>query len=245
MVNFLLTVDVEGRPNKSIGYAPVDTIDVLLNDLGTVTTLFVTPDVVTKKPGVVDAWQNSGHTVGLHIHPARFNDNESDLLSSYELSDIETFVSSGCETFERTLGFTPDSFRAGKWEYSQKLLEALDNQGFEIDASLRPPEPTNPYTWKQITEVPMTVYSNPLITLGLRGYDIDSVPLHADGFLQSTVRAVPFYIITWLLERSQPEYLMISFHDYDVYDNRLRKSIQTYTRWLLTKTDPTTIESII
>jgi hypothetical protein len=244
----LITVDVEGtRPadgSTNDPYGSVDTLDELLASTDRPHTLFVTPDVVDARTEVVRGWLTDGWTVGLHIHPARLEGGGSDRLSEYDRDAIEEFLATGCETFESKLEYTPTCFRAGRWEYSESLLEALDAQGFERDASLKPDRLTRPYSTGGVTEYPLSVYSNPVVGLLTKPWNVEGIPMHADAFLTNRLLAAGFYGATWRLVGSDSSYVMVSYHDYDVLDRNLRRRLRHYQDFLARRTQCTTLEAL-
>lgn len=236
----LLTVDVEGGPEPNV-YRSVDTLERFLDEVGIPTTLFVTPDVVENRPKTVAKWLDQSHSVGLHIHPERIGPGDSDWLTEYDEESIEEMVAIGCETFADHLGFEPVLFRAGRWEYSEQLLRALQSQGFERDASLRPDSRRDPYKRSGIWEIPMTVYDSTIVRQLLRPWTPDSIPLHADAFLAKRAFIPGFYAITWQLLHADIPYLMTSLHDYDVESSTMRTRIEQYLSYAFSRSSPTVI----
>lgn len=237
----LLTVDVEGGSGPNV-YQSVDILERLLDKMGISATLFVTPDVVENRPEIVAKWLDQSHSVGLHIHPKRIGPGDSDWLAEYDEESIEEMVAIGCETFADHLGFEPVLFRAGRWEYSEQLLRALRSQGFERDASLRPDSRRDPYERSGIRETPMTVYDSVIIRQLLRPWTLDSIPLHADGFLANRGFIPGFYAVTWQLLRADIPYLMTSLHDYDVESTTMRTRLEQYLSYVFSRTSPTVID---
>lgn len=245
----LVTVDVEGtlatdQATRADPYASVDTLAATLEPIDQPVTLFVTPDVVEHRPDTVDRWIDSEATIGLHIHPAQLTGGDSDWLTDYHRDTIEEFVAAGAAVFEDVLGVTPTTFRAGRWEYSERLLLALSAQGFTVDASLRPARQQAPFVIEGVRECPMTVYSNWIIRALLRNREIYSIPLHADALLGSLPRAVACTGVTWRLVRSTAPYVMTSFHDYDLLDPVLRARTTRYLSALADRCVPVTITDI-
>lgn len=243
----LVTIDVEGTlavdSDHDDPYASVKLLDKFLETARIPVTLFVTPDVVEQRPDTIRGWCRENTTIGLHIHPARLKRGQSDRLSEYDRETIEGFLAAGCESFESYLGMTPTSFRAGRWEYSEQLLAALDAQGFERDASLKPDLDMAPYSRSGIDEYPLTVYSNVLVQKLMRPWDFEGVPMHADAFLGNAFTASGFYCVTWRLIRSNRPYIMVSYHDYDLLRRPIRNRLGRYQRFLARRTEPTTLES--
>lgn len=244
----LVTIDVEGThavdSEHDDPYASVELLDKFLEMVRVPVTLFVTPDVVKQCPETVRGWNRENTTLGLHIHPARLEGGRSDRLSEYDREAIERFLAAGCESFESYLGMTPTSFRAGRWEYCEQLLTALDAQGFERDTSLKPDRAMAPYSHSGIDEYPLTVYSNVLVRLLTKPWDFEGLPLHADAFLGNTVSAGGFYGVTWRLTRSNRPYVMVSYHDYDLLYRPVRNRLGQYQRFLARRTEPMTLESL-
>lgn len=237
-----VTVDVEGGADPD-RYRSVDALAGFLADRDLRATLFATPDVVDYRADAVADWLDAGHEVGLHLHPARL-DGDSDRLSDYSVAAIETLLGRGLETVTDRLGYRPGSFRAGRWEYSRSLLVALERQGIERDASLRPAVHTEPYTEAGVAEFPLSVYAHPLIRLALAPWSIDAIGLNADAFLTSWPRRKGFYALTRRILRADRPYVMIAFHDYDILADPLGSTIARYVDWLLDRTEPTTMAEL-
>ncbi|WP_277543705.1 polysaccharide deacetylase family protein [Haloarcula laminariae] len=208
------TVDVEGHNGN---YECVLALDRLLSTAEVPHTLFVTPDVVENRTELVARWVDSHHEVGLHIHPERLSGG-SDWLTDYDEKEISEMLANSCRVFERELDMVPVIFRAGRWEYSDQLLRALADNGFESDASYRPDRFVNTYVRHGIREYPLTCYTNPLIKLLMTPWDNKSVALHADLFLSNLPLSVGFCSVTARMLLSDIPYLMIAYHDYDVLE---------------------------
>lgn len=238
----LLTVDVEGGSDPNV-YRSVDILERFLDEMGIPATLFVTPDVVENRPETVAKWLDQSHSVGLHIHPERIGPDDSDWLAEYDEESIEEMVAIGCETFADHLGFEPVQFRAGRWEYSGQLLRALRSQGFKHDASLRPDSRRDPYEQSGVKEIPMTVYDSAVVRQLLRPWTLDSIPLHADGFLTNRAFIPGFYAVTWRLLHADTPYLMTSLHDYDVESPTMRTRLEQYLSHVFSRASPTVIDN--
>lgn len=237
--SLLITVDVEGLVEEG-SFESVRTLETFLETLGLPATLFVTPAVVSARPDTVAAWVEAGHSVGLHVHPARFG-GDSDWLETYEQFEIEEFLTRGRTVFEDSIGHEPMLFRAGRWSFSHTVLAALDATGFDVDASHRPGGRRDPYAHGGVAEYPMTVVGNPLLELLLRPTGIDGMPLHADAFLQTRPRAVALYAATAIAMRTTRPYVMVSLHDYDLSAPRVRNRIMRYLARLAEWRRPTTL----
>ena len=144
-MDLFVTVDIEGRTREdgSVGYEPVDRFDDHLASLPCRASLFVTRDVIENRTETVLQWLEAGHAVGLHVHPTRLTGG-SDWLDEYDLETIEEMLDRGVTAFEDHLGHRPTAFRAGRWAYSDRLLDALEAMEFELDSSLRPTHGTVP-----------------------------------------------------------------------------------------------------
>jgi len=239
-----VTVDVEGRtrPDGTVDYEAVDRAASHVDGASCPLTLFVTPDVVEHRPGPVASWIDGPHDVGLHLHPGRLTGG-SDRLDEYDRGEIAALLDRGVDRFEETLGYAPTAFRAGRWAYSERLLVALGECGFEVDASLRPSTPTAPYRHGTVAEYPLTVYANRAVSLLLSPFGVGAVGLHADAYLRTRPRAVAFRALTrWLLRENRP-YLMIAYHDYDL-GGRLGERIGRYVDRLVDALDPATIGTL-
>lgn len=239
----LITIDVEGGEGPD-RYESVRRLDGVLEAVGVPTTMFVTPDVVEHETDLVRTWHNDGHTIGLHIHPDRLDGGESDWLTDYDKSAIASFVGQGCSVFEHHLNIQPKVFRAGRWEYSNRLLAALTDHDFERDASMRADRHHERFECYGVTEVPMTVYSNPLVRAALRPWGAERIPLHSDGFLSPAWVVPGFYTVTYRLIHSNREYVMVSLHDYDIVEQPLRGRIKSYLRFIADETVVTTLDRL-
>jgi len=240
----VVTVDVEGRTRSdgTVDYGPVDRVAGHVDRLPCPFTLFVTPDVVEERPGTVASWIEGPNCVGLHLHPARLTGGP-DRLDEYDRGTIEGLLVRGAERLEESIGYTPAAFRAGRWAYSDRLLDALEAQGFERDASLRPSTPTDPYRRGAVAEYPLTVYGNRLVEFLLWSFGVDAVGLHADAYLRTRPRALLFRLLArWLVHSDRP-YLMVAYHDYDLR-GRLGERIERYVRRLAAALDATTVGAL-
>lgn len=230
----IITVDVEGNLGRD-GYESVDVFDEFESRVNQGLTLFVTPDVVQNRPELVRGWAAEGHTIGLHIHPERFTGG-SVHLTDYNQKQIEALLEEGKSVFENYLSQVPKYFRAGRWEYSEALLRALDRHGFAGDASLVPKSQMSRFRKHGVAEFPLTSYQNPLTPLLLRPWGTRSIPLYADMFLAKYWKVPGFYIVTWRVLCSDREYMMTAFHDYDLRRSSVRERIGRYIEFLSDRT---------
>lgn len=223
----LVTVDVEGIVSSG-EYRSVDRLDGLLEELDLQAGLFVTPAVVENRPETVFGWIEEGHDVGLHVHPARFEGDRSDWLAEYPPDEITRILGAAVDIFQERIGVRPTTFRAGRWSFSEEMLEALGRVGFDVDASHRPGGVVDPYSSRGVCELPMSVFGSRLLRTILSSRGVDGIPLHADAFLTSRRRAVPFYAVTALVALQCRPYLMMSLHDYDLTDPSAYDRIAAY-----------------
>jgi len=244
----VITIDVEGTSSSSHQpqnkYDSIRVVERFIAMVEVPVTMFITPDVVEQCTGTVRKWLDMDTTVGLHIHPSRFDGGASDRLTEYGRDAIEEFLIQGSEVFQTLLDTKPTCFRAGRWEYSEELLEALHAQGFEIDASLKPETAAEPYSLAGITELPLTVYSNAAIRMISKTVNFSGIPMHADAFLKNFFLTCGFFGVTWRLVRSDRSYIMVSFHDYDLLNGLIRKRLPWYLWYLVRETQPRTIDEI-
>lgn len=244
----IVTIDVEGTvasPYRTTDpYSSVEKLASHLTKVGLPVTLFITPDVVENCTEIVSSWLERGVSLGLHLHPARLDGGTSDRLSHYDRDAIEEFIAVGCDAFESRLDTTPNCFRAGRWEYSSHLLEALRSQGFERDSSLKSDTYVRPYTESGIKEYPLTVYSNFLVRTLTKPWQFRGIPMHADAFLSNTLLAGGFYGVTWRLVHSNCPYIMVSYHDYDILDQSVCNRLVRYQRFLGERTEVTTLDQL-
>jgi len=245
----LVTIDVEGTltgghaPDED-PFASVDRVDAMLADTDLTASLFVTPAVVRNRPAVVERWLDGDSAVGLHVHPAQLSVGESDWLTDYDRDAIARLLATGCETFEDVLDVTPSTFRAGRWEYSERLLSALDAQGITRDFSLKPARGTDPYTSAGVREFPLTVYGGRAVRLLTAPWEFNAVPLTADAFLTNPALAAGFHAVTWRLLNSDAPYVMASYHDYDLLDPAVAKRVERYQSFLVDRSTPVTVADL-
>jgi len=243
----LITIDVEGaiasdrRPSDA--YESIDVLDAFLADIDQPVTLFVTPDVVEHRPSAVNGWLDVA-TVGLHVHPTRLAGGDSDRLNEYGREKIKGFLADGCGTFEDRLDVTPTCFRAGRWEYSEALLDALAYQGFDRDASLKPSIPTEPYTRKGVREYPLTVYANRAFQVLTAPWDFEGIPMTVDAFISNRIILAGFRAVSRRLIGSELPYFMISYHDYDILDNERRRRLRRYHTFLAERTTCVSLDAV-
>jgi hypothetical protein len=242
----LITIDVEGTIapsgiNTKDPFESVDVLDTHLQKIEEPVTLFVTPAVIENRTEVVQRWKAEDLTVGLHIHPAQHPNGNSDWLTDYTGAEIRRLLTEGCEIFESRLGTNPTRFRAGRWEYSDRLLYALRDHGFQYDSSLRPEDPTTPYCRDGICEVPLTVYSNIFLRNILWYKGKSSVPLHADAFLKKEIIRHGFKCLVHRVMKSSLPYIMISYHDYDILEKKVNRRTLSIVEYIQSTSDPVAI----
>ncbi len=84
-----------------------------------------------------------GHDVQLHLHPNFLNFKEdnpadrkySDNMSAYDLQSQVDMLAEGKELLTRYCGKVPVAFRAGNYGADRNTLNALKENGFQIDSS--------------------------------------------------------------------------------------------------------------
>lgn len=245
----VVTVDVEGssEPNR---YESVDVLDSILQVSNLSYTLFITPDVIRNRPEIVRTWADAEHVVGLHIHPARLDGGKSDYLTDYGQAEIENFVAQGCEVFEEVLETSPKCFRAGRWEYSERLHEVLGESGFDYDSSLRPNRSLEPFSRNGVTEIPHSIYADTLIRVLLKPWDVlgnamNTIAFSPDAwFSRSFIARIIFRTVTKRVLDSNRPYLMIAYHDYDLTSDPLQSRIQQYQSSLVDRTSQSDITKL-
>lgn len=239
----LITVDVEGAVDSG-SYHTVDLLAETLSDLALPTTLFVTPEVIRERTSTIEQWISDGHAVGLHIHPDRLG-GENVWLGQYCQDAIESFLSQGVDIFESNLGERPRLFRAGRWSFSETLLRALAVMGFEYDASHRPIKQHEPYRSHGIVEFPLTVYGSWFFRNQFLPWDVETLPLSIDALLRSTPRSIACYATTWRILATDPSYLMVGFHDYDLSASSVRRRVERYLARVSEFTKPASLDEVI
>jgi peptidoglycan/xylan/chitin deacetylase (PgdA/CDA1 family) len=241
-IPFLITVDVEGAVDAG-SYHTVDLLAEMLSNLAFPVTLFVTPDVVRARTSTVEQWLADDHAVGLHIHPERLGGNEV-WLGTYDQDSIESFLSQGIDVFESYLGDRPRLFRAGRWSFSRPLLRALAAMDFNYDASHRPTERRELYQSHGLIEFPLSVYGSWLFRSQFFPWDVETLPLSIDALLGSTPRSLACYAATWRILASNPSYLMVGFHDYDLSPSSMRRRIERYLTRVNEFTDSVSLDEM-
>jgi len=244
-----VTVDVEGdfghnRETKEDPYESVDLLDKAVEPGSRAVTLFVTPDVVEHRPETVAKWVEGNATVGLHIHPGRLEVGDSDRLTEYDQEAITDLVARGCETFEEQLDIRPRFFRAGRWEYSPRMMKALGALGFDGDASLKPDSPREPYAQHGVRELPLSVYDNFVVRHLLLLWDVKAVPMTVDRFASSRFFEVSFRVAARRILATEPPYFMCSYHDYDLRHQQVLGRIRRFLSWLERRTDLVTVVNL-
>ena len=238
-----ITIDVEGKM-KTREYNTMYRLDEFLESITSPTTLFVTPGAANNNNNLVEKWRDNGHEIGLHIHPERFQGCNSGFLMEYPNTRIADFLNDGKQGLSEIIGTYPKSFRAGRWSYSPRLLELLGDADFKIDSSLRPEQTVPIFEGFGVREIPLTVYSNELVSMLLRGKDVNSIPFALDALLKSGFRAIGIYFLTLFALSSNPPYLMVALHDYDLENSRLKNRIIRFVNVLSGMTNPVTISEI-
>ncbi|WP_135824060.1 polysaccharide deacetylase family protein [Halorussus ruber] len=241
--DLVVTVDVEGSRQER-DYTSLYLLDDLLAETEIQMTLFVTPGAVSAEPELIERWMRDGHVVGLHIHPERLSGGYSEWLSDYEYDEIAAFLDSALETFGTALDTIPSVFRAGRWEYSLRLLRVLDAYDFKIDSSLRPTEHVSEFPAFGLQEIPLTVCSDAAISSLLRNRDISSLPFTIDAYLSRGVTTAVLYAMTVRALMSTSSYTMIAFHDYDLKDPSTFSSVKRYLSRVASVTTPKTIREL-
>jgi len=240
--NLLVTVDVEGQPDAR-EYDSVDSLAQRLKSLSIPVTLFVTPDVVANQTEVVLKWLNNGHDIGLHIHPARAPMGDSDWLTDYDPAVIAEMIAWGINKFEFHLNHTPKIFRAGRWAYSAELLNVLADFNFTIDCSIRPDRHHDTFERAGVRELPLSVYTNPLVRAVLRDYSLESIPMTLDAFLSSRTIMVGYYGVAARLAFRSAPYWMVAFHDFDMHETPLADRIEQFVRRCSRVAEPRTVSN--
>jgi len=242
-IPFLITVDVEGAIDSG-SYYTVNLLAETLSDLALPATLFITPDVIREQTSTVRQWITDGHTVGLHIHPERLGGDDV-WLGQYSQHAIESFLGQGTDVFESYLGDHPRFFRAGRWSFSKRLLRALATTDIKYDASYRPLKQHEPYRSRGIVEFPLSVYGHRLFRTQFFPWDVETLPLSIDALLQSTPRSLACYTATWRILTTEPSYLMIGFHDYDLSSPPVRRRIERYLARVSEFTEPVSLSEVV
>ena len=130
----------EGLPNR---------LQPAFADVGAVPTYLLTVEVLEDADSVAALTQLQGeYEYGTHLHAAfiepekKFYDyagvDSPDFQCSYPAQvEFDKLANLG-ELFERTLGYRPTSFRAGRYGASAQSVNSLDKLGYKVDTSVTP-----------------------------------------------------------------------------------------------------------
>ncbi|MBX2839700.1 MAG: hypothetical protein KTR35_22780 [Gammaproteobacteria bacterium] len=134
---------------KSILVGVPDRLQPAFDEVGAVPTYLLTVEVM-EQPDCVSALKNlSGHyELGTHLHAAFIEPEKKyfdyagvdspDFQCSYA-PDVEyQKLQNLSELFKRSFGYTPTSFRAGRYGANHHSLNSLQKLGYKVDTSVTP-----------------------------------------------------------------------------------------------------------
>lgn len=130
-------VSVDLEPNKDGGYDGVCDAMTWFDDIIPRGTVFATYRVATNRPGLL-ADLADDHEMGIHVHPKEFG-HDRDRLAELPTERQRDLILRTRRAVADAIGVTSeavDVFRAGRHSASVVTLEALDDLGFAIDASV-------------------------------------------------------------------------------------------------------------
>lgn len=84
---------------------------------------------------VLKCISESGHDVGVHIHPDHMADRNRKFLWEYTYDEQFKLIQECTEFYEKVLGKHPISFRAGRYGANDDTIKILDHFGYKYDMS--------------------------------------------------------------------------------------------------------------
>lgn len=104
--------------------------DTLLDE-GIAPTLFLTPECGNRHRGLLRKISNRGAELGLHVHPQSLGDHRYErYLGQYDRETQRTIIEGAAESFRRTFGRSPRSFRPGNFSANDETFSVLSELGF-------------------------------------------------------------------------------------------------------------------
>ena len=85
---------------------------------------------------IIDACERiiaDGHSIGLHTHPSLMYGKR--YMYEYSLSEQQKIIEYGQNFFEKHLGYSPNSHRAGGYGADENTIFALESAGIKYDSS--------------------------------------------------------------------------------------------------------------
>lgn len=145
---FLLTMDCERVPNKDFyPRGPLSWQESERNiiafgetalEFGYKVTYFAVPEAVEQHADIFKRLINSGHEVGLHLHPHTFRFGINEHLANLPYDLQFKIIEEARDVFEGVMGFPPSTFRAGYFSANQDTFRALVELGFKRGSSSIP-----------------------------------------------------------------------------------------------------------
>ncbi|TSC94259.1 MAG: PEP-CTERM locus polysaccharide deactylase [Parcubacteria group bacterium Licking1014_1] len=166
-------------------------------------TFFVTGYFAEKEPKQVKAIKEKGHEIACHGYNHFYRGNKN--------LNIKQDIINAKEILEKITGKSINGFRAPQMQYSEKLIEILDDLNFKYDSSLHPcwlpgyynnlDKPTKifkPLKNKDIIEIPASVSSLrlPISWLFIRLFGINRTISACKSLLKKNITPV-LYFHSW------------------------------------------------
>jgi len=120
-----------------------------------------------------------GHDIQLHIHPFHMADPSRNLLWQYSIKEQYNIIRKCKNKFCELCGKPPLAFRAGSYGANNQTLDVLNDLNFKMDFSffhkrsncrIKNDKINQPWTYKNLIEIPVTVYQS-LKILEWKRYD--------------------------------------------------------------------------
>jgi len=165
-------------------------------------TFFITGFYADHEPEDVQRIAAEGHEIACHGYEHHYRNR---------VFDIETDVKKAKETLERISGTKVVGFRSPQAQYSQKLLEVLDQAGFVYDSSLHPAYLPGYYNHRHlplnihkpstlaITEIPVAVMPRsrlPIVWMFMRNLGVWYTQLGVNALVKKNINP-NLYFHSW------------------------------------------------
>jgi hypothetical protein len=142
-----------------------------------------------------------GHSIGLHTHPMHAFDSSRRRMMEYSLKEQVDILKFGKQKLKEWTGIDVKIHRGGSYGINPATMEALRSNGLTIDCSALSnkngsPLPGGtfnaPFIFKQVLEIPVTVYDrvSTLKGLGLKRSTITKLDLKYGSSVQDIIRVV-------------------------------------------------------
>ncbi|MBU2540082.1 polysaccharide deacetylase family protein [Patescibacteria group bacterium] len=199
-------------------------------------TFFITGYFAEKEPEQVRLIKENGHEIACHGYNHFYRDNK-DL-------DIKQDIVKAKGILEKITGENIKGFRAPQMQYSEKLIEILDDLNFKYDSSLHPcylpgyynnlTKPTEifkPLENCDVIEIPASVSSFrfPISWLFIRLFGINRVIIACKKLLKKNMRPV-LYFHSWEFIEMESKYVPFyyNFHTGKSFAKDIEKLIREF-----------------